>query len=281
MIFQYLGTGAAEGWPGLFCGCGNCETARKLGGRNIRTRSQAVIYKDELKGEALLIDFPPDTYQHCLQHGLRLDKLSHLIITHSHHDHYAVDNLEYRMEWYCDRKGHTLNIYGNETVREKYYEMLGKHKLTDADTETVFHTVEYFKPFSAGAFTVTPLKANHGAPEQCMLYLISGGGKTVFYANDTGTIPEETWEYLKGKRLDMVSLDCTNGDLDISESSHMGLKGCAAARDRLREAGCIDGSSRVVVNHFSHNGNLHYDAMVEAAKAYGIEVSFDGGIWEL
>ena len=43
MEFQYLGTAAAEGIPALFCGCENCERSRKIGGRAIRTRSQAII----------------------------------------------------------------------------------------------------------------------------------------------------------------------------------------------------------------------------------------------
>jgi len=281
MIFQYLGTAAAEGWPGLFCGCHNCENARAAGGRNIRTRSQAVIYGDETKADMLVIDFPPDTYLHCLQHDLRLDKCSHLLITHSHNDHFAVAELEYRMEWYADREGHTLNIYGNETVRDKFNGMLKQHNLTDADTVTRFHLNEYFTAFRAGAFTVTPLKAQHGPPEQCMIYIIGHGSHNVLYANDTGLLPEETWEFLKGKRFDLVSLDCTNGDLDVSEGSHMGLRSCAETKARLSKMGCIDESSRVVVNHFSHNGNLHYDAMVTAAAAYGMEVSYDGGIWEL
>ena len=54
MHFQYLGTAAAEGWPAVFCNCPLCKRAALLGGRNIRTRSQALINKD------LLIDLPPD-----------------------------------------------------------------------------------------------------------------------------------------------------------------------------------------------------------------------------
>ena len=54
MRFQYLGTAAAEGWPGVFCRCAVCEEARALGGRHIRTRSQAMINDD------LLLDFPGD-----------------------------------------------------------------------------------------------------------------------------------------------------------------------------------------------------------------------------
>ena len=55
MKIRYLGTAAAEGWPALFCSCPICTHARTQGGKNLRTRTQAI-----LDGE-LLIDFPPDT----------------------------------------------------------------------------------------------------------------------------------------------------------------------------------------------------------------------------
>lgn len=43
MKIKYLGTAAAEGIPALFCRCDICKEARKRGGREIRTRSQAII----------------------------------------------------------------------------------------------------------------------------------------------------------------------------------------------------------------------------------------------
>ena len=52
MKIRYLGTAAAEGWPALFCSCPICAQARAEGGKNLRTRTQAI-----LDGE-LLIDFP-------------------------------------------------------------------------------------------------------------------------------------------------------------------------------------------------------------------------------
>ena len=76
MKLQYLGTAAAEGFPGMFCGCAACERAQKAGGKNIRTRSQAVI------DDSLLVDFPADTYHHVLTHGLALEKIQHCIVTH-------------------------------------------------------------------------------------------------------------------------------------------------------------------------------------------------------
>ena len=61
MKLTYLGTAAAEGWPAAFCNCDGCRAARRLGGRNIRTRSQALV------DDALLLDFPCDAWLHALR----------------------------------------------------------------------------------------------------------------------------------------------------------------------------------------------------------------------
>ena len=66
MIVKYLGTGAAEGIPAVFCHCDVCQYARKHKGRNIRTRAQALI------DGKLLLDFGPDTYMHSLQYDINL-----------------------------------------------------------------------------------------------------------------------------------------------------------------------------------------------------------------
>ena len=58
MKFTFLGTAAAEGFSAVFCNCKYCIEARKLKGKNIRTRSQSLINDD------LLVDLPADTYSH-------------------------------------------------------------------------------------------------------------------------------------------------------------------------------------------------------------------------
>ena len=63
MKLKYLGTAAAEGMPALFCSCENCEKARRLGGKNIRSRSQTMVNDD------LIIDYPPDAYAHSVRFG--------------------------------------------------------------------------------------------------------------------------------------------------------------------------------------------------------------------
>ena len=68
-----MGTAAAEGFPAVFCRCKYCLEARRLGGKNIRTRSQSLVNDD------LLIDFPPDAYSHFLSNGIEGDKIKYLL----------------------------------------------------------------------------------------------------------------------------------------------------------------------------------------------------------
>ena len=51
MKIKYLGTGAAEGIPAIFCNCSICKNAKNMKGKEIRTRCQAII------DEEIIIDF--------------------------------------------------------------------------------------------------------------------------------------------------------------------------------------------------------------------------------
>ena len=43
MKIKYLGTAAYEGVPALFCRCEVCRGSRAAGGRNVRSRQQAIL----------------------------------------------------------------------------------------------------------------------------------------------------------------------------------------------------------------------------------------------
>ena len=92
MKLTFLGSGAAEGMPAIFCNCEVCRESRRLGGKNLRTRSQSLINND------LLIDFPADTYSHFQRFGIEGDTIKYLIITHPHQDHFYPNDLLMRTE---------------------------------------------------------------------------------------------------------------------------------------------------------------------------------------
>ena len=113
MKIQYLGTAAAEGWPALFCNCEMCKQAAELGGKNIRTRSQAIV------DDKILIDFPADTYAHMLQYDIDLPSIHTLLVTHSHIDHWYPEDLMRRSKRFATAIDSTLHVYGNDAVHEE------------------------------------------------------------------------------------------------------------------------------------------------------------------
>ena len=74
MKVTYLGTGAAEGIPALFCNCEYCKGVKKRGGKEVRSRAQVIV-----DGE-LSIDFPPDAFYHGGVLGADLSRIRTWII---------------------------------------------------------------------------------------------------------------------------------------------------------------------------------------------------------
>ena len=272
MKIRYLGTAACEGWPAPFCECPACTRARALGKKNIRTRAQALI------DGTLLMDLPPDTYLHALRDSLALSRVETLLVTHSHQDHFYPMELIMRGEPYAHAP-HVpcLEIFGNDKVH-RYYDISMEMYNDSPNLAQVlaFHEIAAQQTFlTAGGYEVTALAANHDKNEKCLIYLVRKAGRTIFYANDSGLYPEETWAYLRGRHIDLVSFDCTCGPA-ADGHYHMGLPDNRAACRRLREYGCLDDTSQVVITHFSHNGGLSQEELERETAADGFIVAYDG-----
>lgn len=273
MKLTYLGTAAAEGWPALFCRCEYCTKALERGGKNLRTRSQALVNDD------LLIDFPADSFSHMQQNGLNFSAVKYLLITHSHMDHFMPTDLHLRSGSYYAHNltSDSLDLYGNERVNKLLQNERVVRDEEPNDTGIRAHVVKAFEPFACGRYTVTPLPATHAERENAFVYLINDGEKTLLYLHDTGLPREEVYEYLKEHQVkaDLVSYDCTYVALP-SGGGHLGLDSCPVVRQRLEEIGVSDAHTVSVVNHFSHNGKLIHDELEPAAKELGFLTSYDG-----
>ncbi len=274
MKIQFLGTAAAEGIPALFCNCEICAEARRLGGKEIRTRSQALV------DDHLLIDFPPDSYAHMLKLGVDLPHIHSLLITHTHSDHFYLEDLMLRNKYFANHMDAELTLYGNDALNS----LFRKHMDSDERVELyagrlACKELTEFKPHDIEGYQVTPLLANHNKKEKCFIYLIEKEGKTILFGNDTGRFYEETWaciqSSLNGKPLSLVSLDCTTLR-KADGNNHMGLVDVVWVKNRLLELNCADENTCFIVTHFSHNGKmLHYE-IEEALQDEGFLVAYDG-----
>lgn len=273
MKFKYLGTAAAEGFPAVFCNCCYCQEARRLKGKNIRTRSQAII------DDKILLDFPGDTYYHALQFDLDLSKVKHVLVTHSHTDHFSIDDMVFRGLAYAHNMvENKVCVYGNEAVK-KIFERVSQKMLQTIKEYYEFVLIKEYEKFFLDGYVVTPLRARHMENENCMIYLIQKDHVSILYCNDTGYLYEDVFDYLSENhiKLDLISLDCTMVNNPVKDTgSHMGFDGCNRVVLRLKELGVVNDSTQVYVNHFSHNGNPIHENLEMVAKEYNMKVSFDG-----
>lgn len=265
----YYGTAGSEGWPAPFCRCPACEKARRLGGRNIRTRAQALV------DGALLIDFPADTYDHVLRGGLDLAPVTDLLVTHSHPDHFYAPDLCLRAEPYALGLGASvLEVWGNARVHALFQMEAANNPRLPRSVR--FHEIGPQDTFcTQSGHTVTALATDHMSTEAALNYLVRRGGRTLLYAHDTGVFPQETWAQLAGERLDLLSLDCTAVTRDWRRG-HLGFPGVRQVCARLRDMGCLTDETRVILSHLAHTEDLCHEEIVHLAQPLGMEVAYDG-----
>ncbi len=269
MKITYFGTAASSGFPSVFCNCPYCNAAIRLGGRNLRTRSQALINDD------LLVDFPADTYTHFLQNRTEADKIQYLLITHPHHDHLYLADLDTRGGAYAQNmRVPVLRAFCSQKTADTFDHIPNNVELT---------VLRPFETASIGGYLVTPLPARHMSAGTAFIYIIQGD-KTLLYANDTGYFYEEVFAYIEEKRIrfDMVSLDCTYADKVVSDKEgHMGFDNIERLLDRLRAIGAVDAETVKYATHFSHKFNPLQSVLEEKAERYGCLVAYDGCCVEL
>lgn len=272
MKLTYLGTGAAEGVPAAFCHCKTCEEARRRGGREIRTRSQVLI------DETFCVDFPPDSYFHSLSYGVDLSAISHLLVTHSHMDHfYAHDFILRGYKYAHEMTSPTLSIYGNREVKAVFEECTRRELREEVKSSISFTVLEAYRKVSIGDFEVTPLPANHSKGEECFVYLIEKGGKRILYLNDTGMLSPEVYPRLQGKRVDLVSFDCTFVFESRGENArHMGIGDNMAVKAELERVDAVRKDTKYVVTHFSHNQAPLRENLDRLEREYGVICAYDG-----
>ena len=283
MRIQFLGTGASDGFPGLYCNCQLCQKCRELGGKNLRSRQQTLI------DDGLLIDFPADTLMHSYNNNLNFSKVHTCLVTHSHEDHLCPSELFNRGSVGLNTIEKEFTFYGSkkstEGIKAKE-EALKKKGILSVQID------EPFKPFEVRGYKVTPLMADH-ANAYCgpYIYLIEKDGKAYLHGTDTAYFPEPTFEYLKkiGVHLDAVCMDCTfftwdhlsKTGVDGCSYGHMSLFCCSQVKERLEEIGVIDETSKLVLVHITHGAGMLHDDMQARADQYGMLVGYDGMVLEI
>lgn len=276
MKIKYYGTGAGYGLPEVFCDCRICRHARENGGKNIRTRSQAVI------DDCLALDLSVDTFYHCAFAGLNMRKIRHVLVTHSHHDHFFATDLFSRVRNMTEPVHFYLSAASGKSVRA----MVEKHKAEfaagirdiNAWTRAEVHTLQYETPVEVLSYTVIPLHARHAEQLESMIFVIRSGERSILWAHDTGKLHSDAlaWIRQSGIVFDFVSMDCTLKRGAQITKSHMDLDWCKETADLLIEGGNANGNTKFVISHIGHLVERTHDELEKEAAELGFITAYDG-----
>lgn len=274
MEIRFLGTGAAEGVPSMFCKCAYCENIRKLGASEFRTRTQVLI------DGVLSVDFPPEAYANMLKYGHNLADLEYLLVTHSHMDHFYAHDFILRGYKYAQISPHKLRIFGNAEVNAVFNECTAREMKPEVAPNVEINVIKPYQVFTVSEYKVVTVPAQHSATEDALLFYIERGGKGYLHFHDTGRVCDGALEFLaeNGVKPALVAFDCdyvdwkTGGEV----SRHMGVEDNLIMKRKMLDYGVIDGNTKCVITHFSHNGNPVRSRLKEIEEKYGFIAAYDG-----
>lgn len=258
-----LGTGGADGIPALFGDTRVSDYAREHGGKDVRTRSAALV-DGQLK-----IDFGPDTWYQVTHHKLDARDWTGVFFTHSDADHFAIEELQYAVYPFNTMDYVGFTIYGNAVVCRKVLERF-------SDWPFELSMTKSFQSFRHVDHVITPVQANHMHGEDAQNFIIQKGGKTLLYGSDTGVWFEPTWEFLKDYKLDGLVIECCEGFNPTAYHGHMDVRDCIAVIERLTRQGTVDSDTVIYTTHHSHNGEGTHEELEKALNPHGIQVGYDG-----
>jgi phosphoribosyl 1,2-cyclic phosphate phosphodiesterase len=265
---RLLGTGGADGIPGLFSDSRVSNYARECGGKDVRTRSSALV------DDGLKIDFPPDTFYQVVRDGLKAQDWTAVVYTHSDDDHFAANQLQYALHPFTESEKFEFTIYGNATVIDRL-----SARYPDWPIEAIVTCS--FAPFEHGDYRITPFRANHKLDEDSQNLVIERDGRTFIYATDTGVWGPESWEFLTTVRAHALVIECTDGFAPTAYTGHLDVMKCIEVVGRLRTSGVLAESAPVLTTHHSHQGNGTYAELSRALAPHGIDVGYDGLVVEV
>ena len=257
MKLTFIGTGAAD-WDWLNLSPG--------------TRGSTAT----LIGKSCLIDAGPTVIHSLGRAGVKLSEISHVVLTHSHSDHFQPATMAAIAE---ARKGR-LTVWA---ASQAFSMMEG--------IKCVRKEIVAGAQFKCGHFAFTALPSNHQTSfpeEQTLNYLVESGGKTLLYALDGAWMLAKAksliTKALAGRTLDAVVWDATCGATlnDWRFAEHNDLAMIHAMRESMLCAKIISPDTRHVFDHLART-LWPADASARAAIAaqYGGTIAEDGAAMRL
>jgi hypothetical protein len=251
MDILFVGTGAAD-WP--------AEPPRSdYAAGEWRGFASALI------GGNGLIDCGPTVPAALDRFDIDPARITDLLITHGHGDHYHLDSIAQ----IAATGG--LRVHADPVLVPELAEIPG----------VTAHALPLWESLSIGSLTVTPVLGNHllqRPDEQAYHFVLVDGNSTVLYATDGAWLPTRTWHALRGLHLEGIVWEATCGDTDgdwrIFE--HTSIRMIELQRETLVRQGVLSANAPIWLTHLARTLCSPHAQLAEAIAPKGLTLAYDG-----
>ena len=248
MKIVFMGTGAADFSPLL-----TTQYKNQLD-RNAR-RSSSILIDDHV-----LVDCGPHVADSFRIQEIAAAKVTDLLITHFHSDHYNPDVIAQ----IAAKKQEPLRIWHCE----------GAVHQEIANCE--FHPMMIGQEYMIGSMKVKALAANHA--QWPVHYDIEAGGKKLFYGCDGAWLRMETFYAMRQRAYDCMVLDATVGDYagDFRLGEHNSIPMIRLMEASFRTENVIAENGKIVLSHIARTLHKPHEQTAALLEKEGYIVAFDG-----
>ncbi len=252
----FTGTGAAD-WTGGYPSAGKVMARGSF-------RGTAGILVDS----KLMIDCGKTIPDAVIHHGIDIQAVSDLFLTHSHGDHVNSEALK-RITEMTEQRG--LRIWGHGPA-------LDRCEIPDVFTKC---PVEPMSTVKAAGMSITALPANHvvgNSSETPLHYLLEKDGRRLLYATDGAWLLKPVWLYLRERPLDMIIWDATIGDIpdDWRIFEHNSLAMIQLMGATLKTAGVLTDHSRQYLTHMARTLWPDHESVENLLRDSELTAAWDG-----
>jgi len=221
--------------------------------------------------EHILIDIGPQTYQHAKRLGVDLTKITDILISHTHSDHYnKAALLSIRKD--C---GHSIRIHCHKDA-------VPQLALCDEEqAQFELCPLEVGENRHIFGCKLTALAANHlveESNETPLHYILDVNGKHFFYGCDGGWFTAATWEYMrKNCVFDCMILDATVGEMpgNFRIGTHNTFPMMQLIITALKENKMIHDGTLLIANHLAQTLHPSFEETRKMYAGLGMRMAYD------
>lgn len=229
---------------------------------NARRASSVLVNK------SILIDCGP----HCLDSlriaGADMSKITDVFISHTHCDHFNVQNIEKiaaaassRVKLWINEDAEIPSVRGVDVMKMKMFASCA----------------------TADGVSVVGVPANHDPDSFPRHFVLEKNGKKIFYGCDGAWLLTSTCNYLRKSELSLMIMDATCGDYtgDYRVGEHNCIPMLRLLVPSLKTLGIATDSTQIVLSHIAPSLHKPHCKIAESVREDGFTVAYDGMLAEL